>query len=49
MTIRILEPAKRDLVRRFHFYEKQGEGPGDYFLDSLYSDLDSLTTNSGLH
>lgn len=49
MTIRILEPAKRDLIRGFHFYEKQGEGLGSYFLDSLYSDIDSLIIYSGIH
>lgn len=32
MTIRILETAKEDLIRGFHFYEKQGEGLGNYFF-----------------
>ena len=49
MTLRILEPGKRDLIRGFHFYEKQGVGLGDYFLDSLYSDIDSLIIYSGIH
>lgn len=49
MTIRILESAKKDLIRGFHFYEKQGEGLGDYFLDSLYSDIDSLLLYSEIH
>jgi hypothetical protein len=35
MTIRILELAKRDLIRGFHFYENQSKGIGNYFLDSL--------------
>jgi hypothetical protein len=49
MTLRILEPAKRDLVKGFHFYEKLGEGLGNYFLDSLNSDIDSLMIYSGIH
>lgn len=49
MIIRILEPAKRDLIRGFNFYEKQGQGLGNYFLDSLYSDIDSLMIYSGIH
>jgi len=49
MTIQILESAKRDLVNGFYFYEKQKEGLGNYFLDSLYSDIDSLLIYSGMH
>lgn len=49
MTIQILESAKRDLIKGFHFYEKQEIGLGNYFLDSLYSDIDSLIIYSGIH
>jgi len=49
MTIQILESAKRDLINGFYFYEKQREGLGNYFLDSLYSDIDSLLIYSGNH
>jgi len=49
MTIRILESAKRDLIKGFHFYERQGSGLGDYFLDSLSSDIDSLLIYHGIH
>lgn len=49
MTIQILESAKRDLIKGFHFYEKQETGLGNYFLDSLYSDIDSLIIYSGIH
>ena len=49
MTIRILETAKRDLIMGFHFYERQAQGLGDYFLDSLYSDIDSLLIYHGIH
>lgn len=31
------------------FYEAQSPGIGQYFLDSLYSDIDSLTLYAGIH
>lgn len=31
------------------FYEKQGEGLGEYFFDSLFSDIDSLILYGGIH
>jgi plasmid stabilization system protein ParE len=31
------------------FYEKQGEGLGGYFFDSLFSDIDSLLLYAGIH
>jgi plasmid stabilization system protein ParE len=49
MKIRILTTAKQDLIEGFHFYEKQTEGIGSYFIDSLYSDIDSLVITSGIH
>ena len=47
--IRILEPAQRDLVAGYRFYEKQAEGIGRYFLDTLYSDIESLQISAGIH
>ena len=49
MKIRILGSASRDLVEGYGFYEKQAEGIGAYFLDSLYSDIDSLIVSAGMH
>lgn len=49
MTIQILESAKRDLINGFNFYENKREGLGSYFLDSLYSDIDSLLIYAGIH
>ena len=49
MKIRILKSASRDLINGFYFYEKQGEGLGTYFLDTLYSDIDSLKIYAGIH
>ncbi|MFZ5555700.1 MAG: type II toxin-antitoxin system RelE/ParE family toxin [Pseudomonadota bacterium] len=47
--IRILEAARRDLIAGYRFYEKQAEGIGRYFLDSLYSDIESLRISAGSH
>lgn len=41
--------ALADLSRGFHFYELQETGLGTYFLDSLYSDIDSLRLFAGIH
>jgi plasmid stabilization system protein ParE len=49
MKIRILESASQDLIDGFHFYEKQAIGLGNYFLDSLFSDIDSLQVYVGIH
>jgi len=49
MKINILTSASQDLVEGYWFYEKQAEGVGNYFLDSLYSDIDSLIINAGVH
>ena len=49
MKIRISTSANQDLVDGFHFYEKQSEGLGAYFIDSLFSDIDSLKIYAGIH
>ena len=49
MKIRILESASEDLVEGWRFYQRQEEGLGDYFLDSLFSDIDSLQLYAGIH
>jgi plasmid stabilization system protein ParE len=49
MTLRILTAASRDLVKGKVFYERQGEGLGSYFIDSLYNDIDSLVRLGGIH
>ena len=47
--IRILPAASQDLIKGFRFYEKQAKGIGRYFLDTLYSDIESLRLNAGIH
>lgn len=49
MKIKILDSAKDDLVEGYYFYENQSEGLGTYFLDSIYSDIDSLKIYAGIH
>jgi len=49
MKLRILTAASRDLVKGKKFYELQEEGLGGYFLDTLYSDIDSLILYAGIH
>ena len=49
MTIKILSSAVQDLIDGYWFYEKQAEGVGVYFLDTLFSDIESLTIYAGIH
>ena len=45
MRVEILKEARQDLVDGFRFYERQSKGLGDYFLDSLFSDLIPSTSS----
>lgn len=49
MNIKILPAANEDLINGYHFYEQQSPGLGGYFLDSLFSDIDSLLIYHGIH
>ncbi len=49
MKIKLLAAGLDDLSEGRLFYEKQGEGLGEYFFDSLFSDIDSLTLYGGIH
>ena len=49
MRIEILDEAEQDLVDGFAFYERQSKGLGDYFLDSIFSDVESLYLYAGIH
>jgi len=42
MRVRILTSAFEDLTFGRAFYEAQGQGLGDYFFDSVFSEIDSL-------
>jgi len=49
MRIKILYSAVEDLHSGRLFYEKQGLGLGEYFFNSLFSDIDSLALHAGIH
>jgi len=49
VQIRILTSAFSDLQSGREFYDAQEAGVGDYFYDSLFSDIDSLVLYGGIH
>lgn len=49
MKVEILDEAERDMIDGFCFCEAQAGGLGDYFLDSLHADIDSLRLYAGIH
>ena len=49
MKLKILHSANQDLINGYWFYERQSEGLGAYFLETLFSDIDSLKVYSGIH
>ncbi len=49
MKIKILDEAQDDLIQGFRFYEGREAGLGAYFLDCLFSDIDSLLLYGGIH
>lgn len=49
MKVVVFEEALADLTDGYRFYERQAEGLGMYFLDSLWSDIDSLCVFAGIH
>ncbi|MDE3065982.1 MAG: type II toxin-antitoxin system RelE/ParE family toxin [Verrucomicrobiota bacterium] len=49
MKIVIQSSALGDLADGFDFYERIEPGLGGYFLNSSYSDIDSLQLYAGIH
>jgi hypothetical protein len=49
VNVTILSPAEEDLEEGHRFYDSQSAGLGTYFLDCLYSDIDSLAYFGGIH
>jgi ATP/maltotriose-dependent transcriptional regulator MalT len=49
MKIEVLDRAENDLIEGYLFYETQQAGLGTYFLESLYSDIESLQLYAGIH
>jgi len=49
MKIQIRPIALDDLAKGRRFYDTQELGIGDYFFDSVFSDVDSLALYAGIH
>lgn len=49
MKIEILPPARFDLIDGYWFYEEQETGLGDYFIESIFADIESLRVYAGIH
>lgn len=49
MKIVILPPARKDLIDGFWFYEDQEIGLGNYFIDFIFADIESLLIYAGVH
>jgi plasmid stabilization system protein ParE len=49
MKLRLLRSAIEDLADGRSFYDLQQPGVGDWFFDSLFSDIESLTLQAGIH
>jgi hypothetical protein len=49
VTIEILRQALQDLEDGSLFYERLKAGLGEYFLDCLLTDIDSLRVSGGVH
>ncbi len=49
MRIELLDEAEQDLLDGFELYERQADGLGNYFLDSIFSDIESLRLYAGIH
>lgn len=49
MKVHILDEAEQDIIDGFRFYEAQQPELGEYFLDSIFSDIDSLQLYAGIH
>ena len=49
MRIEISDEAQQDLIDGAASYDDREPGIGNYFLDSLFSDIDSLILYAGIH
>lgn len=48
MKVQVLAGATEDLADGYRFFERQATGLGEYFLDSLWSEIQSLRLYGGL-
>lgn len=49
MKVRVLRSALEDIAEARRFYDRQEAGVGEYFFDSIFSEIDSLVLFGGIH
>ena len=49
MKLRLLRSAIEDLAEGRSFYNLQQPGIGDYFFESLFSDIESIAPKAGIY
>ena len=49
MNVELRVEARNDLVEASAFYDAQRDGLGDYFIDCLFTDLEKLESEAGIH
>ncbi len=49
MNVELRDEAQNDLDEGAWFYERQNTGLGDYFLDGVDADIETLEKNFGIH
>ena len=49
MRVELRAEARQDLIGASLFYEAQREGLGGYFIDRIFSDLEALESEAGIH
>jgi hypothetical protein len=49
MTVLVLEDAAAELEAGRRFYESRQQGVGDYCVECLLSDLESVVLHAGIH
>jgi len=48
-NIKILDDAEHDIENGIVFYESQSKGLGNYFLNTISADIESLWIYAGIH
>jgi len=49
VKIVVTNAARENIIEGFRFYEEQVSGLGQYYRESIYSDIDSLEIYAGVH
>ncbi len=49
MKVKIFAAARNDLIKAFHFYEAKRTDLGNYFLSTIYSEIETLQVLAGVH